>query len=156
MVKHVLLLHWWGYRTALRPSVKVYVAEPLNADDCYQPTLKGELTPTPYPPETIANGAKSSIGLNTWPLTRDLVDDVFTVTEDEIKYAAQLVWERMKLLIEPTAGGGVAAVLSRHFQTISPEVKNICIVLSGGNAGLTSVTRVKQAERPAPYQSVFV
>ncbi|XP_024420530.1 serine racemase [Desmodus rotundus] len=141
---------------ALRPSVKVYAAEPLNADDCYQSKLKGELTPNPYPPETIADGVKSSIGLNTWPIIRDLVDDVFTVREDEIKYATQLVWERMKLLIEPTAGVGVAAVLSQHFQTISPEVKNICIVLSGGNVDLTSVTWMKQAERPAPYQSVFV
>ncbi|XP_028010875.2 serine racemase isoform X1 [Eptesicus fuscus] len=139
---------------ALRPTVKVYAAEPLNADDCYKSKLKGELTPNPCPPETIADGVKSSIGLNTWPVIRDLVDDVFTVTEDEIKYATQLVWERMKLLIEPTAAVGVAAVLSQHFQTISPEVKNICIVLSGGNVDLTSITWMKQAERPAPYQSV--
>ncbi|XP_049638560.1 serine racemase isoform X1 [Suncus etruscus] len=138
---------------ALRPSVKVYAAEPLNADDCYQSKLKGELTPNTYPPETIADGVKSSIGLNTWPIIRDLVDDVFTVTEDEIKHAAQLVWERMKLLIEPTAAVGIAAVLSQHFQTVSPEVKNICIVLSGGNVDLTSLTWVKEAEaeRPVPY-----
>ncbi|MBW03001.1 Serine racemase, partial [Eschrichtius robustus] len=134
---------------ALRPSVKVYAAEPLNANDCYQSKLKGELTPNPYPPETIADGVRSSIGLNTWPIIRDLVDDVFTVTEDEIKYATQLVWERMKLLIEPTAGVGVAAVLSQHFQTVSAEVKNICIVLSGGNVDLNSLTWVKQAEKPA-------
>ncbi|XP_052513925.1 serine racemase [Budorcas taxicolor] len=136
---------------ALRPSVKVYAAEPLNADDCYQSKLKGELTPNPYPPETIADGIKSSIGLNTWPIIRDLVDDVFTVTEDEIKHATQLVWERMKLLIEPTAGVGVAAVLSQHFQTVPTEVKNICIVLSGGNVDLTSLTWVKkQDEKAAP------
>ncbi|XP_031210530.1 serine racemase isoform X3 [Mastomys coucha] len=139
---------------ALKPGVKVYAAEPLNADDCYQSKLKGELTPNPHPPETIADGVKSSIGLNTWPIIRDLVDDVFTVTEDEIKYATQLVWERMKLLIEPTAGVGLAAVLSQHFQTVSPEVKNICIVLSGGNVDLASLNWVKQAERPAPYQTV--
>ncbi|XP_047378091.1 serine racemase-like [Sciurus carolinensis] len=142
-VNHTLLV-------ALKPSVKVYAAEPLNADDCYKSKLRGELTPNPYPPETIADGVKSSIGLNTWPIIRDLVDDVFTVTEDEIKYATQLVWERMKLLIEPTAGVGVAAVLSRNFEAVAPEVKNICIVLSGGNVDLTSLSWVKQAERPAP------
>ncbi|XP_028615013.1 serine racemase isoform X2 [Grammomys surdaster] len=70
---------------ALKPSVKVYAAEPSNADDCYQSKLKGELTPNLHPPETIADGVKSSIGLNTWPIIRDLVDEVFTVTEDEIK-----------------------------------------------------------------------
>lgn len=69
--------------------MKVYAAEPLNADDCYKSKLKGELTPNPYPPETIADGVKSSIGLNTWPIIRDLVDDVFTVTEDEIKVRLQ-------------------------------------------------------------------
>uniref|UniRef100_A0A8I3MNV6 Tryptophan synthase beta chain-like PALP domain-containing protein n=1 Tax=Canis lupus familiaris TaxID=9615 RepID=A0A8I3MNV6_CANLF len=106
-------------------------------------------------PKTIAY-VKSSIGLNKWPIIGDLVDDVFTVTEDEIKYATQLVWERMKLLIEPTAGVEVAAVLSQHFQTVSPEVKHICIVLSGGNVDLASLTWVKQAERPTPYQSVSV
>ncbi|XP_047613905.1 serine racemase isoform X2 [Phacochoerus africanus] len=135
---------------ALRPNVKVYAAEPLNADDCYQSKLKGELIPNPQPPDTIADGVKSSIGLNTWPIIRDLVDDVFTVTEDEIKSATQLVWERMKLLIEPTAGVGVAAVLSQHFQTVSAEVKNICIVLSGGNVDLTSLAWMRQAEKPAP------
>ncbi|ELV11151.1 Serine racemase [Tupaia chinensis] len=136
---------------ALRPSVKVYAAEPLNADDCYQSKLKGELTPNPSPPETIADGVKSSIGLNTWPIIRDLVDDVFTVTEEEIKYATQLVWERMKLLIEPTAGVGVAAVLSQHFQTVPPDVKNICVVLSGGNVDLTSLTWLKQGGWPTLY-----
>ncbi|XP_049716628.1 serine racemase isoform X3 [Elephas maximus indicus] len=70
-----------------------------------------------------------------------------------VKYATQLVWERMKLLIEPTAGVGVAAVLSQHFQTISPEVKNICIVLSGGNVDLASLTWVKQDEKSGPSQS---
>ncbi|KAK2092296.1 hypothetical protein P7K49_028824 [Saguinus oedipus] len=76
---------------ALKPSVKVYDAEPLNADDCYQSKLKGELMPNLYPPETIADSVKSSIGWNTWPIIRDLVDNVFTVTEDEIKHTTQLV-----------------------------------------------------------------
>lgn len=60
----------------------------------------------------------------------------------------------MKLLIEPTAGVGLAAVLSQHFQTVSPDVKNICIVLSGGNVDLTSLNWVKQAE--SPYQTISV
>lgn len=74
--------------------MKVYAAEPLNADDCYKSKLKGELIPNPYPPETIADGVKSSIGLNTWPIIRDLVDDVFTVTEDEIMVRLQKKKER--------------------------------------------------------------
>lgn len=57
----------------------------------------------------------------------------------------------MKLLIEPTAGVGVAAVLSQHFQTVPPDVKNICVVLSGGNVDLTSLTWLKQGGWPTLY-----
>lgn len=97
-----------------------------------------------------------------WPVELNLLDSFpFSYFANPYsllyqQYATQLVWERMKLLIEPTAGVGVAAVLSQNFQAVSPEVKNICIVLSGGNVDLTSLSWVKQAERPAPYQSVSV
>ncbi|XP_054250527.1 serine racemase [Indicator indicator] len=125
---------------ALRPDVKVFAAEPRNADDCYQSKLRGELTPNLHPPETIADAVKTSIGPNTWPIIRDLVDDVLTVSEEEIKRATRMVWERMKLLIEPTAGVGVAAVLSEQFQAVPQDVENICIVLCGGNVDLSSLT----------------
>ncbi|NXA35334.1 SRR racemase, partial [Eudromia elegans] len=132
---------------ALRPDVKVFAAEPCNADDCYQSKLRGELTPNPHPPDTIADAVKTSIGPNTWPIIRDLVDDVLTVSEQEIKASApwlpfhptRLVWERMKLLIEPTAGVGVAAVLSERFRAVSPDVRNVCVVLCGGNVDLSAL-----------------
>ncbi|XP_010186861.1 PREDICTED: serine racemase, partial [Mesitornis unicolor] len=116
----------------LRPDVKVFAAEPRNADDCYQSKVRGELTPNLHPPETIADAVKTSIGPNTWPIIRDLVDDVLTVSEDEIKRATRLVWERMKLLIEPTAGVGV-------FQAVPRDVENVCVVLCGGNVDLSSL-----------------
>ncbi|XP_042735881.1 serine racemase [Lagopus leucura] len=125
---------------ALRPDVKVFAAEPRNADDCYQSKLRGELTPNRHNPVTIADAVKTSIGENTWPIIRDLVDDVLTVSEEEIKRATRLVWEKMKLLIEPTAGVGVAAVLSEQFQAVPREVENVCIVLCGGNVDLSSLT----------------
>ncbi|NXN96903.1 SRR racemase, partial [Rhinopomastus cyanomelas] len=125
---------------ALRPDVKVFAAEPRNADDCYQSKVRGELTPNCHPPDTIADAVKTSIGPTTWPIIRDLVDDVLTVSEEEIKQATRLVWERMKLLIEPTAGVGVAAVLSEQFQAIPRDVENVCIVLCGGNVDLSSLT----------------
>ncbi|KAK2537472.1 Srr [Columba guinea] len=125
---------------ALRPDVKVFAAEPRNADDCYQSKVRGELTPNLHLPDTIADAVKTSIGPNTWPIIRDLVDDVLTVSEEEIKRATRLVWERMKLLIEPTAGVGVAAVLSEQFQAVPRDVENVCIVLCGGNVDLSSLT----------------
>ncbi|XP_019143174.2 serine racemase, partial [Corvus cornix cornix] len=125
---------------ALRPDVKVFAAEPCNVDDCYQSKVRGELTPNLHPRDTIADAVKTSIGPNTWPIIRDLVDDVLTVSEEEIKRATWLVWERMKLLIEPTAGVGLAAVLSEQFQAVPRDVQNICIVLCGGNVDLRSLT----------------
>ncbi|XP_030328805.1 serine racemase isoform X6 [Strigops habroptila] len=73
---------------ALRPDVKVFAAEPCNADDCYQSKLRGELTPSLDPRETIADAVRTNIGPNTWPIIRDLVDDVLTVSEEEIKVKA--------------------------------------------------------------------
>ncbi|KAJ7400733.1 Serine racemase [Pitangus sulphuratus] len=125
---------------ALRPDVKVFAAEPSNVDDCYQSKVRGELTPNLHPRDTVADAVKTSIGPNTWPIIRDLVDDVLTVSEEEIKRATRLVWERMKLLIEPTAGVGLAAVLSEKFQAVPRDVENVCIVLCGGNVDLRSLT----------------
>ncbi|XP_057237560.1 serine racemase, partial [Malurus melanocephalus] len=125
---------------ALRPDVKVFAAEPCNVDDCYQSKVRGELTPNTHPRDTIADAVKTSIGPTTWPVIRDLVDDVLTVSEEEIKLATWLVWERMKLLIEPTAGVGLAAVLSEQFQAVPRDVQNVCIVLCGGNVDLRSLT----------------
>nr|XP_039269589.1 serine racemase-like [Styela clava] len=131
-----------GIATAVKgvnSSVKVIAAEPELANDCYISKKTGVLTPNPTFPNTIADGVKVSVGENTWPMIRDLIDDVITVSEDEIKHATLLVWERCKLVIEPTAGVAVAAVLSENFnKTLSKlfpnsEPKNVTVVLCGGN-----------------------
>ena len=66
--------------------------------------------------------------------------DVITVTEEEIISAMRLVWERMKLLIEPSAAVGVAAVLTDEFQEIPPQdLKNVAVILCGGNVDLDNL-----------------
>ncbi|XP_069750058.1 serine racemase-like isoform X2 [Narcine bancroftii] len=122
-----------------RPEVKIYAAEPENADDCYWSKRSGRLTPNASPPVTLADAVKTSIGANTWPIIRDLVDDVFTVSEEEIQNATRLIWERAKLVIEPTAGLGVAAVLSQPFRDIPSSLRKVCVVLCGGNVDLDSL-----------------
>ncbi|XP_067831713.1 serine racemase-like isoform X1 [Heptranchias perlo] len=72
---------------AQRPQVKIFAAEPENADDCSRSKRRGQLTPNSRPPVTLADAVKTSIGPNTWPIIRDLVDDVFTVSEEEIQQA---------------------------------------------------------------------
>ncbi|XP_038643252.1 serine racemase-like [Scyliorhinus canicula] len=131
---------------AQRPEVKIYAAEPENADDCYRSKQTGRLTPNASPPVTVADAVKTSIGDETWPIIRDLVDDVFTVSEEEIKRATRLTWERAKLVIEPTAGIGVAVVLSRRFRALPGSLRNVCVVLCGGNVDLDSLEWLRQGD----------
>lgn len=123
---------------SINPNVKVIAAEPEIADDCYVSKKTGVRTPNAAYPDTIADGVKVSIGPNTWPIVRDFVDDVITVSEDEIKLATLLVWERCKLVIEPTAGVAVAAVLSDKFQSV--QGKNVVVLLCGGNVDMKSIS----------------
>ena len=69
----------------------------------------------------------------TWPIMEKHLDDVFTVTEEEIIYATRLVLERMKIVIEPSSGVVVAAVLSERFKKATAGLKNIAVLLCGGN-----------------------
>ncbi|XP_035685128.1 serine racemase-like isoform X1 [Branchiostoma floridae] len=121
----------------LCPHAKIYAAEPKNADDCAVSMARGELTPLPAPPVTVCDALKTSIGPHTWPIIRDHVDDVITVTEEEIKAAMRLVWERMKLVIEPSSAVGVAAVMTDRFQRLPADGhQNIVVILCGGNVDL--------------------
>ncbi|KAM9272463.1 LOW QUALITY PROTEIN: serine racemase, partial [Morus bassanus] len=121
---------------ALRVDVKVFAAELRSAEGCHRSKVRGGLTRL-HPLDTITDAVKTSIGPNTRPVIRDLVDDIVTVSEEEIKRATWLVWERMKLLIEPTAG------LSERFQAVPWDVENVCIMLCRGNMDLSSLTWLK-------------
>ena len=85
------------------------------------------------PPDTIADGLRTSIGEITWPIIQQHVDDVFTVTEEEIVYGTRLVLERMKVVIEPSSGVVLAAVLTERFKKATAGLKNIAVLLCGGN-----------------------
>ncbi|EDO32389.1 predicted protein, partial [Nematostella vectensis] len=121
----------------IKPSIQIYAAEPLNADDCAKSFAAKKWIPLSGPPNTIADGLKTSLGHLTWPIIRDSVADVITVTEEEIITAMRLVWERMKLVIEPSAAVGVAAVLSERFKDVSSgKLPKVAVILCGGNVSL--------------------
>jgi threonine dehydratase len=86
-------------------------------------------------PRTLADGLRTSLGELTWPVLRDLVERVVTVTEEQIVAAMRLAWERVKLLIEPSAAVAVAAVLSDEFRAL-PGGRRVGVILSGGNVNL--------------------
>jgi threonine dehydratase len=83
-------------------------------------------------PNTIADGLLTSLGEYTWPIIRDHVERVLTVTDEQIIAAMRLVWERMKIIIEPSSAVAVAAVLSHEFGALE-GIRRVGVVLSGGN-----------------------
>jgi threonine dehydratase/serine racemase len=117
----------------LRPELRVIAAEPAGADDAARSKAAGRLIPQQNP-KTIADGLLTSLGELTWPVIRDRVT-VVTVTEAEIIHAMRLYWERVKLIIEPSAAVAVAVALTDAFRAF-PELRRVGIVLSGGNADL--------------------
>ena len=114
------------------PETKIYGGEPLNADDAYQSMKAGKIIPVSNP-DTIADGLRTSLGDVTFPIIREYVLEIFTVTEDEIIYAMRQVWERMKIVIEPSSAVAFAALLKNieGFRN-----KKIGIIVSGGNVDL--------------------
>ena len=119
---------------ALKPAIRVFGAEPTGADDAARSKARGEWVPQTAP-NTIADGLLTSTGQLTWPVIRDLVERVFTVTDDQIRAAMRLVWERMKLIVEPSGAVGVAVVLSDDFRALA-GLSKVGVVFSGGNVSL--------------------
>ncbi|MGE0089481.1 MAG: pyridoxal-phosphate dependent enzyme [Bacteroidales bacterium] len=117
---------------AINSAIKVYGAEPLNADDAYRSFKKGEIIPS-VKPITIADGLLTSLGTITFQAITDNVDDIFTTKEETIIFAMRLVWERMKIIIEPSSAVPLAIIIeNRDFF----KNKKIGIILSGGNVDL--------------------
>lgn len=127
----------------MNPKVKILAAEPVNADDCAQSFAVGRKVPNKSPPQTVADGLKVNVGDITWPIIRDSISDVITVTEDEIVSAMKLVFERMKLVIEPSAAVGVAAILTNRFEADYSTLNKVCVVLCGGNVDMEKLPWLK-------------
>lgn len=115
----------------LKPSLHVFAGEPKGADDAARSRAANRLIPQ-TDPRTVADGLLTSLGEMTWPIIRDLVEDIITVREDEIVAAMRLLWERAKLLVEPSAAVALAAALTSEFRALD-GLRRIGIVLSGGN-----------------------
>lgn len=118
----------------LNPDIRVFAAEPTGADDAARSMEAGRLIPQTSP-DTVADGLLTSLGVFTWPIIRDHVEKVITVTDEQIMAAMRVVWERMKIIIEPSSAVAVAAVLSDAFTSLN-GLSRVGVVLSGGNVDL--------------------
>jgi threonine dehydratase len=115
------------------PSTQVIVAEPEAADDAYRSLQTGTMQPS-MNPQTIADGLRTSLGDITFAIIQRHVQQIVTVSEAAISNAMRLVWERMKIVIEPSAAVPVAALLEGKLSTAG---KRVGVILSGGNVDLT-------------------
>lgn len=125
-----------GVATAVKginPGCAVVAAEPSgsrgDAADAAASMARGTLVGDMPAPDTIADGLKAKMGDLTWPIVRDKVDAVVVVEEAEIVAAMRLVFERMKLVVEPSGAAGLAAALSPHFK------RRFLTTASGGEGG---------------------
>ncbi len=123
---------------SLKPSIRVVAAEPANADDAARSKSLGSIQPVSKE-TTIADGLRTSLGELTFPVVRDLVDEVATVSEEEIVKAMRLVFERAKLVIEPSAAVGVAVALAKRSSVLAAVDGPVGIVLCGGNVDLDAL-----------------
>ncbi|MHC4141808.1 MAG: pyridoxal-phosphate dependent enzyme [Planctomycetota bacterium] len=115
-------------------EIRVFAAEPAGADDAARSMAAGRLIPQ-TDPDTICDGLLTSLGEHTWPVVRDHVERVFTAPDPKIIEAMRLVWQRMKLLIEPSSAVAVAVALSDEFKALK-GLRRVGVILSGGNVSL--------------------
>jgi threonine dehydratase len=113
------------------PSTRVIAGEPAGADDAYRSMKSGKIEPTQA--DTIADGLLTSLGDKTFAIIRENVEEIITVSDNEIVGAMRLLWERLKVVVEPSAAVPFAAVL-KNKETFAG--KKVGIILSGGNIDL--------------------
>jgi len=118
--------------TSLMEETAVVGAEPQGADDAYRSLKAGRIIPM-EDPRTIADGLRSSLGQHTFPILQERVSAVVTVPESTIITAMRRLWERMKIVVEPSAAVALGALME------APERfagKRVGVILSGGNVDL--------------------
>ena len=129
---------------ATNPGIRCFPVEPDTADDTRQSFVKGERVSIP-PPPTIADGLRVQFpGAITFPIIQNLAEDVLTVSDEEIIATLRFILFRMKLLVEPS---GVAAAAAVMFQKLPADLKQVGVVLSGGNIDPEVLTKLIDNEK---------
>jgi threonine dehydratase len=117
----------------LRPQIRLFGVEPEAGNDTWQSLRKGERVEIPVP-KTIADGLQvTAPGKLTFPIVRELVEDILLVSDQELISTLRFILERMKVLVEPSGAAGAAAVFHHKFDFAG---KRVGVLLSGGNVDL--------------------
>jgi threonine dehydratase len=119
------------------PSTEDIAGEPAGSDDTYRSLKSGKIEQAQS--QTIADGLLTTVGDKTFPIIHELVKEVITVSEDEIVAAMRLIWERLKIVVEPSAAVPFASVLKSKEKF---KGKRVGIILSGGNVDLERAAKL--------------
>ncbi|MDP6754560.1 MAG: pyridoxal-phosphate dependent enzyme [Candidatus Marinimicrobia bacterium] len=116
----------------INSKIIVYGAEPSEADDAYRSLKSGKIE-TNKSIDTICDGLRAQLGTVPFPIIQEFVDGIITVTEEEIISAMRMIWERMKIIVEPSSAITLGGLLKR------PAIfkgKRVGLIISGGNVDL--------------------
>ncbi len=120
---------------AIRKNIDVFAGEPSGADDAYRSLKKGIIQPS-INPNTVADGLRTQLGTNNFPIIQKYVTEIIRVQDSEIIFAMRWVWERMKIIIEASSAVAAAAVLK---EPLYFKGKKTGIIISGGNVDLSAL-----------------
>ncbi|MFW9876891.1 MAG: pyridoxal-phosphate dependent enzyme, partial [Candidatus Thorarchaeota archaeon] len=126
----------------LCPNAQVFGVEPSMADDALKSIKAGYIIPSSYP-DTIADGLRTSLCERTFSIIQKYVNQIVTVSENEIINAMKFLWERMKIVVEPSGATSLAAILSKKINIFK---KKVGIILSGGNIDINPFFQLLEAK----------
>jgi len=118
--------------STIAPKVKIYAAEPEQADDAYRSFKAGYIIADDAP-ETVADGLKVPLKEDTWHYVQNHVTDILTASEEEIVEAMKLIWKRMKIVMEPSSAVPLATIL-KNKEIFAGQ--RIGVIITGGNVDL--------------------
>jgi threonine dehydratase len=115
-----------------RPDITIWGSEPAGADDAFRSLRDGTLYPS-VEPKTIADGLLTSLSDRTFQILSERLEGILTVSEETIIRAMRLLWERMKLIVEPSGAVPLAAILENRDRFAG---RRVALIISGGNVDL--------------------
>lgn len=118
--------------TETKKGIRVIAAEPENADDAFRSMQAGKIIPSENP-KTIADGLLTSLGTLTFPIIQQRVEQVVTVSESAMIESMKFIWERAKIIIEPSSATVIAVLWEKKIDLTG---LNVGVILSGGNVDL--------------------
>ena len=119
----------------LKPGIKVFGAEPENADDTYRSILNNKIMSNETT-DTIADGLRAQVGTVTFPIIKENVDKILLVSEEMIISSMYMIWQRLKIIIEPSCSIVLAALMLNSNKFLN---KKVGLILTGGNHDLKQI-----------------